>query len=187
MTRLLVIGDDRGVRRIVPDKHSVTIRPATVTLNTLLDGPRRNKAHLLRQKLWGQSPPWRNVINDPDAAAVCGQNEIVIARLDGQIAYRYRGKPATFELRPFLPAIDRNIEAKLRSEKKQIWLHDILFNDPGVTSNALRILCRYQRCPRLPKISSTENVRSHIAKSVAIEGRISSAGIVVTGLDPAHP
>src|SRR6476469_1698550 len=142
MTRLLVIGDDRGVRRIVPDKHGVTIRPATVTLNTLLDGPRRNKAHLLRQKLWGQSPPWRNVINDPDAAAVCGQDEIVIARLDCQITYRYRRKPATFELRPVLPAIDRNVEAKLRSEKKQIRLHHIFFNDPHITTNTIRILCR---------------------------------------------
>src|SRR5437868_2028251 len=125
MPRFLVVGNNRGVRRIVPDKYGITIRPATVTLNTLLDGPRRNKAHLLRQQLGGQSPPGRDVINDPDAAAVCGKDEIVIARLDREITYRYRRKSATFELRPLLPAIDRNVEAKLRSEKKQIRLHDI--------------------------------------------------------------
>src|SRR6476620_12696101 len=187
MPRLLVVGDDRGVGRIVPDEYGVTIRLATVTLNTLLDGTRRNKARVLGEKLRRQSPPGRNVINDPDAATVCGQDKIVIARLERQITYRYRRKPATFELRPVLPAIDRNVEAKLRSEKKQIRLHDIFFNDQGEASNAFRILCCYKRRPCLPKISSTENVRSHIAKSVAIEGGVGSTRIVITRLHPAHP
>src|SRR5205814_6349091 len=83
----------------------------------------------------------------------------------------------TSTLFPYTTLFRSNVEAKLRSEEKQSRLHDIFFNDPGVTSNTLRILCRYKRRPCLPKISSTENVRSHIAKSVAIEGGISSAGI----------
>ena len=68
------------------------------------------------------------------------QDKIVVTRLNREIAHCHRGKPATFELRPRLPAINRNVKAKLGPEKKQIRLHDIFFDDVGVTSDTLRIL-----------------------------------------------
>ena len=47
-----------------------------------------------------------------------GQDKIIVARLNREIAHGYCREPATFELRPGFPAVDRNKKAKLSSEKK---------------------------------------------------------------------
>src|SRR5262249_44954953 len=115
MTRFLIVGNDGRVRRIIADKNGVTIRPATVTLNTLLDGSRRNKANLLWKKLGSKSTPWRNIIDNPDPPPVRGQDKIVVAWLNREIAHGYCGEPATFKLCPGFSGVDRNKKTKLSS------------------------------------------------------------------------
>src|SRR5207253_2298918 len=187
MSCFLVISNDRGVWRIIPNKDGVAVSPPTTPFNALLHWSRRNKGCLLRKKLRGECAPWRDIIDDPDPTSMRGQDKIVVTWLDREIAHCHRRKPATFELRPCLSAINRNVKTKLGPQKKQIRLHDIFFDDVGVTSNTLRILRRDEWRPGLPKVSRAENVRCHVTKGVAIKGGVGSAGFVVTGLDPAYP
>ena len=79
-----------------------------------------------------------------------GQNEIIIARLNCQIAHRHRRETAAFELRPRLPAVNRDIKSKLGAEKKQVRFHDIFLDNMGVTANTLRILRRHEWRPGFP-------------------------------------
>src|SRR5436305_13106016 len=188
MSCLLVVSNDSGVWRIIANKYGVAVGPATTAFNALLlHWSRRNKGCLLRKKLRGERAPRRNIINNPDPAAMRGQNKIVFTGLNREIAHRHRREPTTFELRPSLSAINRNVQTKLSSKKKQARFHDIFLDDVRVTSNTFRILRRHERGPGFPKISGAKSVRCHVTKTMAIEGDVGSAGVVVTGLDPAYP
>src|SRR5436190_13067799 len=187
MSCLLVVSNDSGVWRIIANKYGVAVGPATAAFNALLYWSRRNKGCLLRKKLRGERAPRRNIIDNPDPAAMRGQNKIVFTGLNREIAHRHRRKPTTFELRPSLSAINRNVQAKLSSKKKQARFHDIFLDDVRVTSNTLRILRGHEQRPRFPKVSGAKSVRCHVTKSMAIEGDVGSAGVVVTGLDPTYP
>src|SRR5947207_10112034 len=187
MSCLLVVSNDSGVWRIIANKYGVSVGPATAAFNALLHWSRRNKGCLPRKKLRGERAPRRNIINNPDPAAMRGQNKIVFTALNREIAHRHRREPTTFELRPSLSAINRNVQTKLSSKKKQARFHDIFLNDMRVTSNTLRILRRHERGPGFPKVSGAKSVRCHVTKTMAIEGDVGTAAVVVTGLDPAYP
>jgi hypothetical protein len=116
-----------------------------------------------------------------------GQDKIIFAWLDCQIAHCHRWEPAAFELRPCLPTINRNVKAKLGPEKKQVRFHDIFLDDVGVTSNTLRILRRHEWHPGFPVVTRAKDVRCHVAKGMTIERGVGRACIVVTSLHPAHP
>src|SRR4029077_16201014 len=95
--------------------------------------------------------------------------------------------PAAFELHPGLPTINRNVKTKLGPEKKQVRFYDIFLDDVRITSNTFRILRSHERGPGFPEVSRAKSVRCHVTESMAIEGDVGSAGVVVTGLDPAYP
>src|SRR5438046_8787531 len=97
------------------------------------------------------------------------QHKIVVTRLDRQIAHCHRRETTTFELRPFLSTINRNVKAKFGSEKKQIRLHDIFLNDVRVTSNTFRVLRGNYGRPRFPEVSRRKKARSHVPKGRANE------------------
>src|SRR5437762_13254412 len=76
------------------------------------------------------------------------QHKIVVTRMDRQIAHCHRRETATFELRPCLSTINRNVKTKFCPEKKQVRFRDIFLDDVRVASNTLGILCRHERGPR---------------------------------------
>ena len=151
------------------------------------DRPRRNEGNFLLQQIRRQRAQRRDVVDDPDAAAMRGENQIVIPRLNRQVANGNGRKMVAFELRPVFSAINRNPQSKLRAEEKKIRLNQIFLDHVRVSANALRVLRRNERRPGLAEISGLENVRRHVAKSMAIESGVSRAGIEVAGLHPAHP
>src|SRR5438045_7861578 len=108
MTRPLIIGDDRGVRRIVTDKYRVPVRPTAVAFNPLLDRPGGNECNFLRSYIICQATERDDVVDDPNAAAMSGEDQIVLARLNRQIADRHRREMVAFELGPAFSAIDRH-------------------------------------------------------------------------------
>ena len=61
-----------------------------------------------------------NVVDDPDATAVCGEDEIGIAGLDHEIANCDVGEIASFILGPLLAAIERNPQAEFGAEEEEI-------------------------------------------------------------------
>src|SRR5882757_1051242 len=100
---------------------------------------------------------------------MCGQNKIVFARLNGQVADRHCRKVVAFELRPIFPAIDRHKKTEFCAKKKEIWLSDIFLDHVRVTANALWFLRGNKRSPRFAVISRPKNVRRHVSEGVTVE------------------
>ena len=187
MPLALIVVDHGGVRRILANENRVAIGPSTLALDALLDRSRRNERNILLQQIRSQRAQRRDVVYDPDAAAMRGENKIVVPRLNRQVANGNGRKMVAFELRPVFSAINRNPQSKLRAEEKKIGFNQIFFNHVRVAANALRVLRCNERRPGLTEISGLENVRRHVAKSMSIKSSVSRAGIEVAGLHPAHP
>ena len=68
------------------------------------------------------------------------ENELVVARMNRDVAHCHRGKATALELRPALAAIDRNEETELGSEEEQVRLDQIFFDHVRVTLNAGELL-----------------------------------------------
>ena len=115
------------------------------------------------------------------------QNEIILARLDGDIADRHVGKMTAPELRPALTAVNRHVEPEFSAEKKQIGALEVLLDDVRITANRLQIGRRDERGPRLAIIARPIDVGGHVAVGMQVEGRIGCAGIEVARLHPVHP
>src|SRR5215475_5857384 len=105
MAALLIVGDDRAARRILTDESSSPARPAALRLDALLCRACRHECGLLCDELRSQMTQRRDVIDDPDAAPVCGKNEIVVPRLNRQIPDCDRGDMAPLELCPVRTSI----------------------------------------------------------------------------------
>src|SRR5437667_9444615 len=128
MTRALIIGDAGSVRWIITHEHGVAIGPTATAFDALLNGPGRDESGFLAEQIGSQSTQRCNIVNDPNPASVCCQNEIVFAWLDGEIAYGHGGKVVALELGPAFSAIDRDVEAKLGSEKKKVRLNNVFLD-----------------------------------------------------------
>ena len=115
------------------------------------------------------------------------EDEIVIARLDGQIAHGDRGKTASFELRPGFAAIDRNKQTELGPEEQQVRLNQIFLDDVRISAHTLELLRRHERSPGLAEIGGAKHVRRVVAKGVAIESGVSRARLEIARLHPADP
>src|SRR5262245_18517909 len=116
-----------------------------------------------------------------------GENQIVVSRMNRQVANGNGGKIVALKMCPVFSAINRNPEYKIRAEKKKIRLHQIFFNHVRVSPNAFWILSSDEGRPGFTVISGLINVRCHVAKSMAIKRGVSRAGIEVAGLHPVHP
>src|SRR5215471_1493243 len=116
-----------------------------------------------------------------------GENQIVIPRMNRQVANGNGRKMVPLKLRPAFSAINRNPESKLRADEKKIGLHQIFFNHVRISTNALRVLSSDERRPGLTEIRGLKNVRRHVAKSMPIKSGIRRAGIEVAGLHPVDP
>src|ERR1043166_6941030 len=98
-----------------------------------------------------------------------GENQIVIPRVNRQVANGNGRKIVAFKLGPAFSAINRNPESKFRAAEEKIWLNQIFFDYVRVTTNAFRILSSDERRPSLTEISGLVIVWRHVAKSMPIK------------------
>src|SRR5215216_3544549 len=101
-----------------------------------------------------------------------GEDQVMLARMDRNIA-NGNGRKITRELRPLLPAVYGNEEAKFSSQKKQVRVHAVFANHVRV---ALKRIIR-ERLPRLAEIRRLEDVNFHVARLVAVESHIRRSAI----------
>src|ERR1700686_5205729 len=187
MAGALVIGNHGAAGRIVAYEGGGTVGPATIGLDALLRGARGHEGRVLRGQLRRQLAQRSDVIDDPDAAAMCREYEVIVARLDRKITHGHCRKVPTFELRPMYAAVDRDPQAKLGAEKQQLRIDGVFLDDVRVAAYALGILPADQRPPGLSKGGCRINVRRHVAESVPIKSDIGAAGCECARLDPAYP
>src|SRR3979411_1126113 len=107
MAAALVIGHHGAAGRIVAYEGGGTVGPTTIGLDALLCGARGHEGRVLRGQLRRQLAQRRDVIDDPDAAAVCREHEVIVARLNRKITHRHCRKVPTLDLRPMPAARDR--------------------------------------------------------------------------------
>src|SRR6476620_3597112 len=187
MPLTLIIVDHGSVRRILANENRVANGPSTLALDTLLDRARRNESNILLQQIRSQCAQRRDVVYYPDPTAMRGENQIVVPRVNRQVANGNGRKMVALELRPIFSAINRDPESKLRAEEKKIGFNQILFDYMRVSANAFCVLRRNERRPGLTEISGLVNVRCHVAKGMPIKSGVSRAGIEVASLHPVHP
>src|ERR1051325_1030083 len=106
MSSALVVSDNGGIWRIVANESCGPICPASIRFNPLLNRSRRNEGCFLFEQIRSERSQWSDVINDPNAAAMCCKDEIIIAWLNCKVPDSDSGKTATLELRPCFTPID---------------------------------------------------------------------------------
>src|SRR5262245_285591 len=187
MPLALIIIDHGSLRRILANKNCVPIGPSTLAFDALLDRSRRNESNILLQQSRSQRAQRRDVVHNPDSAAMRGENQIVVPRMNRQVANGNGRKMVALELRPAFSAINRNPESEFRADEKKVGLDQILFNYMRVSTNTLRILSSGEGRPGLTEISGLVHVRGHVAKSMPVESGVRRPRIEVAGLHPVHP
>src|SRR5439155_1887512 len=148
---------------------------------------RSNKGNILVQQIRRQGAQWRDVVYDPNATTVGRENQIVVTRVDSEIADGNSGKMVAFELRPIFSSIDRDPKAKFGAEKEEIGFDRIFLDHMSVSTDAFRVLRGHERRPGFAVIRRFENIRRHVAKSMPIKRRVSRAGSEIARLDPVYP
>ena len=78
------------------------------------------KTRVFRQRVRRQRAQRRDVVDDPDAAAVRGDDQVVVARMNRQVANRDVRQIAALVLRPLRAAVERNPQPEFRAEEEQV-------------------------------------------------------------------
>src|SRR5207302_6887325 len=125
--------------------------------NALLRGLALQEDSVLRQDLRSQLPQRRDVIHDPNAAAMRGDDQIGLTRMHHNIAHGDVGELATFVLGPLLATIERNPQTKLGAGKEQVWRYRVFFYDVRVAADALS-LTKHRR-PGLAIVGGLVDIR----------------------------
>ena len=101
----LVVGNQSRVRRIGSSEHRASFHPAAIRGEPLLRGLGLQENCLLRHDFGSQFTQRRDVIHDPDAAAMRGDYQIRFARVHHDVPDSHHGEFMTFVLRPVFTAI----------------------------------------------------------------------------------
>src|SRR5439155_18386378 len=107
------------------------IGPAASAFDPLLHRAGWNKGNILVQQVRRQRVQRGDVVYDPNATTVGRENQIVVTRVDSEIADGNSGKMVAFELRPIFSSIDRDPKAKFGAEKEEIGFDRTFLNHVG--------------------------------------------------------
>ena len=82
VTASLIVGYDGLARRVVADELGVAARPAAAARDRLHGGLRLYEEGVFGERLGVERAQRHDVVDDPDAAAVRGDDEVVVARVN---------------------------------------------------------------------------------------------------------
>src|SRR6266849_1269948 len=122
MTSALIVGDQRAAGSSGAHVGRVSFRPTATATHSLLIESSGEERDFLRQNLAGERSKWREVVDNPDPAAVGSDHQIVLTGMNLEIPNRHAREVSSFEFRPALACVDRNPEAKLGSHKQKVRL-----------------------------------------------------------------
>src|SRR5581483_8038936 len=128
MARALVIRNRCFFRTILSVEGVCSLRPSALGLHPLHRRRSRQEACVFLHDFRRQRTERRDVVDDPDAATVRSQHEIVGARLNDKIIHSYGWEAAALVLRPALAAIVADEEPKLSSKEKQVGAYQVFFD-----------------------------------------------------------
>ena len=112
-------------------------------------------------------------------------HEIVVSRMDRQIAHRYRGEIAALVVRPLVAAVQRDPEAELGAEEEKVRVRQVFLDDVRVSAH--RTIRGDQRRPGLPVVAGAVRVRPRVSEHVQVEGGVSCTLVEMAGVDRRNP
>src|SRR6185503_12797186 len=110
----------------------VTINPSAKRADALNGRARFHESDIFRQHFGCEATQWCDVVDDPDAAAMRGNYEIVVARMDGEVAHRNRRHVSAFVSGPVRATIQGNPKTELGTKEKEVLVGEIFLDDVGV-------------------------------------------------------
>jgi len=178
---LLVVGDEGVDGTAGTGEGFVALGPAAVGVHVLDRGLAGEQDRVFLHEFWREGTERRDVIDNPDTAAVRGKNEVVFARVNHDIAHRDRGKIASLVFSPPLTAIDGDPEAELRAQQQQRGAHRVLFDDMSIAAHAAR--SEVEHGPAFAIVGGLGSVGLDVAEGVSVEGGVGRAFIKVAGVN----
>ena len=141
VTRLLIIGDDRGVGRIIAGENGRAVRPAAVaSIRCCCTGFAATKlaSCVRRSGVSERSGVMSSMIQMPRPWVARTRSFVRgwIARSRTATA----GKRLPLYCAHEFAAVDRDEKPELRAEEKQIRLHQVVLDDMGIAADAFHIL-----------------------------------------------
>ena len=125
----------------------------------------------------------RDVVGDPDAAPMGGDDEISVARMDQDVVGAHR-RIVVHELLPVPAAIERDEQPELGAHVEQILVLRILSDDLHVS--VLRQVVR-QRLECLAVIARDEHVGLQVVAAMAVHRHVGRGRIEVRCVNPRDP
>ncbi len=135
MSLLLVVDEDCFVRGIGSHKHGVPIGPSARAGNALHTWLCLQKYRFLSQRVGRKCAKRSDVVHDPHPAAMRGNYQSMIARVNCKIAHGNVWHFTALVLRPLLATIERNPKAQLRADEQKIFVNQIFFHYVRVTAD----------------------------------------------------
>src|SRR5260370_26728360 len=102
MTSALIVGDQRAAGSSGAHVCRVSFRPTATATHSLLIESSGEERDFLRQNLAGERSKWREVVANPDPAAVGSNHHIVLTRINLVIPNRHARQLSSFAFRPAL-------------------------------------------------------------------------------------
>src|ERR1051326_2400465 len=120
VTAALVVSYHGLVGRVVAGELRVAGVPAAAAGDALHRGTPLNEENVFRESFGREHSQRRDVVNDPDAAPVRGNDEVVVARVYGEVAHGDVRHVAALVLRPLPTAVERDPQAELRADEEKV-------------------------------------------------------------------
>ena len=174
VARALIPGDHRPRGRVLADELGVALHPAAGALHPLLHGPPGQERDRPREHPRGERAERREVVEDPDAAAVRAENEILRLRMHEDVVVprrrQIRGEP-----RPVRAAVVGDEQRSLGAREQHVRCTRE-FGEPA-NRGIIGRQPRDDRRPRLPEVVGLVNVRFQIVEFVPVHRNVSRCRI----------
>ena len=116
---------------------------------------------------------------------MCRNYEIVVARMNREIAHRHRRQIAALVMGPLLAAIHGDPQPELGAEEQEILVDEILFEDVGIPT--YRTLGGDERRPRRAEIGRFVGIWPHVAERVDVKRGVDRTGVEMARFDRRDP
>ena len=183
MARRLEIRDLGAARRIGAAELRIAFRPAAIALESLLDRACRQETEPVRCRV-GQRAQRHQIINDPNAASVGRDHQVMVPMLNSQIPHRDGREIAALKLRPVRALIHRDPKPKLGTEVQHASVRRILTDHVRIASHPGAV--SRQPRPGCAVILRDIHVRDEVTVGVPVKGGVGHT-LGMSSLDGRHP
>ena len=185
MPLVLVVGDHCLIRRIRAGILRVAVHPSGKGRHALHSRRDLHEHRLFGQRVRSERAERRDVVDDPDAASVRGDHQVVVPGMNDQVAHRDAGQVASLVLGPLPAAVEGNPQSQLGAQIEKIAVDRILAQHVRVAAHGS--VSGNEWRPRFAEIGGAIRVRTHIAERVRVERGVRGPFVEMARIDVRDP